>query len=290
LSTWVIFDADAGPLSLFGDRGMRRFWLRALLAPRVAWGWREHALSLYRRHGAAIPNARVLSKPLHGYLRRGLNPATRASALVEHYRLFGSLLSSDCLRAFCAGEPLELARLAGRKGSFFRLYLINSAMVQTQREGECTLCLLREGGPTILSRVTFNLCAVDGRLSLAIGGLQGPRAGHNREVIAATRDLFGLRPKDATLLVARAIAEGLGASVHAVGDALHVHRTLPDDPKVASYDVYWRERGANAGGPFGFVFPPLAAPARASNGRDAAKLAIIEGAAGFLDANRRILS
>jgi uncharacterized protein VirK/YbjX len=228
LSTWEIFDADAGPLSLFGDRGMRRFWLRALLAPRVAWGWREHALSLYRRRGAAIPNARVLSKPLHGYLRRGLNPATRVSALVEHYRLFGSLLSSDCLRAFCAGEPLELARLAGRKGSFFRLYLINSTMEQTQREGECTLCLVREGWPTILSRVTFNLCAVDGRLSLAIGGLQGPSAGHSCEVIAATRDLFRLRPKDATLLVARAIAEGLGASVHAVGDALHVHRTLPD--------------------------------------------------------------
>ena len=163
-------------------------------------------------------------------------------------------------------------------------------MVQTQREGECTLCLLREGGPTILSRVTFNLCAVDGRLSLAIGGLQGPRAGHNREGIAGTRDLFGLRPKDATLLVARAIAEGLGASVHAVGDALHVHRTLPDDPKLASYDAYWRERGANAGGPFGFVFPPLAAPARPSNGRDAAKLAIVEGAAGFMAANRRILS
>src|SRR5208337_1548071 len=49
-----------------------------------------------------------------------------------------------------------------------------------------------------------------------------------------------LRPKDATLLVARALAEGLrGADVHAVGDALHVHRTLKDDPKLASYDAYW---------------------------------------------------
>ncbi len=290
MSTWAIFDADAGPLSVFGDRGMRRFWLRSLLAPRVAWSWRDHALRLYRQHGAAMPNARVLSKPLHGYLRRGLNPATRLSALVEHYRLFGTLMEPDCLRAFCAGEPIELARLHGRRDSAFCLFLINATMVQTQREGECTLCLVREGAGTLLSRLTFNLSAVDGRLALAIGGLQGPKAGHKREVIEATRDLHGLRPKDATLLAARAIADGLDADVHAVGDALHVHRTLPDDPKHSSYDAYWRERGATAGGPLGFVLPPIEAPPPPSTRRDGAKIAIVEAARRFLAARRRPLS
>ncbi len=253
----MILDADTGPLAGFSDRGMRRFWLRSLLAPRVAWSWRDHALSLYRQHGAVIPNARVLSKPLHGYLRRGLNPATRLSALVEHYRLFGTLMGADCLRDLCAGRPVELARLQGRKDTTFRLFLIDATMVQTQREGECTLCLAREGSATLLSRLTFNLSTVDGRIALAIGGLQGPKSGHKREVIDATRDLYGLRPKDAALLAARAIADGLGAAVHAVGDALHVHRTLPDDPKHSRYDAYWAERGAIAGGPFGFVLPPL---------------------------------
>jgi len=186
-----VFDADAGPLALFADRGMRRFWLRALLAPGVAMSWRQQALTLYRQHGAPIPNARVLSKPLHGYLRRRLNPASRLSALVEHYHHFNSLMSPDCLRAFCAGEPLELARLSGRKGSRFRLYLVNATAVQTQREGECTICLEREGSATILSRLTFNLFTIDGRVAVAIGGLQGPRSGHKREVIDATRALFG---------------------------------------------------------------------------------------------------
>ena len=119
-------------------------------------------------------------------------------------------------------------------------------------------------------------------VAVAIGGLQGPRTGHKREVIDATRDLFGLRPKDATLLVARAFAEGLrGADVHAVGDALHVHRTLKDDPKLASYDAYWRERGAVAGGPSASSFHRSESLGPPCNGRDAAKLAIIDGAKGF---------
>ena len=85
------------------------------------------------------------------------------------------------------------------------------------------LCLVREGSATLLSRLTFNFSIVDGRLALAVGGLQGPKAGHKHEVIDATRDLHGLRPKDATPLAASAIADGLDASVHAVGDGLHVY-------------------------------------------------------------------
>ena len=163
----------------------------------------------------------------------------------------------------------------------------HTTMVQAQREGECTLCLVREGSATLLSRLTFNFSAVDGRLALAVGGLQGPRAGHKREVIDATRDLYGLRPKDATLLAARVIADGLDAAVHAVGDALHVHRRLSDDPKHSSYDAYWRERGATAGGPLGFVLPPLEALPPSLKRRDRAKRAIVEAARRFLVARRQ---
>jgi uncharacterized protein VirK/YbjX len=288
LTAWAVSYVDAKPLSAFGDRGMRRFWLRTLLAPRVAWRWRAHAHGLYREHGAAPPSSQVLLKPLHGYLRRGLNPATRLGVLADHYRWFGRLFVSDCLRSLCAGEPLELARLSGRKNTRFRLCLVNATTVQTPREGECTICLTRDGDPTPLSRLTFSLGAFDGSLVLAIGGLQGPSPGHKREVIEATRDLHGLRPKDATLLAARAIAEGLSAvSVHAVRDALHVHKTLADHPKLSSYDNYWRERGAIAGGPLGFILPPLAAIAVSSKGREGMKFAVAEGARRFVAANRR---
>ena len=68
-------------------------------------------------------------------------------------------------------------------------------------------------------------------------------------------------------------------------DTGHVHRRLPDDPKVASYDPYWRERGASAGGPFGFVFPPLEPAGAAEARRDRVKAALVAGAERFVTAH-----
>ena len=107
-------------------------------------------------------------------------------------------------------------------------------------------------------------------------------------VIDATRSLYGLRPKDATLLAARALARALGANpVHAVSDALHVRGTLRNDPKICSYDAYWLERGARLCPTFGFAFPPLAAPAARPSGRNGVKYAIVRAMETFV-AERRV--
>ena len=39
---------------------------------------------------------------------------------------------------------------------------------------------MREDSAVFLSRLTFTLVTIEGRLALAIGGLQGPKAGHKR--------------------------------------------------------------------------------------------------------------
>jgi len=70
-----------------------------------------------------------------------------------------------------------------------------------------------------------------------------------------------------------------------VGDAGHVHRRLPDDPKVASHDPYWRERGASAGGPFGFVFPPLGPAGAPQTGRERVEAALVAGVERFAAAH-----
>ena len=203
--------------------------------------------------------------------------------LIDHYCLFSDLTGPGCLRAFCAGESVELALLAGRKGTQFRVFLVSSSVVQTQREGECAVCLQRVGNPMLLSRLSFTFFLDDGGVGLAIGGLQGPAPGHKRQVIEATRDLYGLRPKDAMLLAARSIAATFAMRVHAVSDTRHVHRPLPDDPKLSSYDRYWRERSAFAGEPLGFIFPPLREPSGAPSQREATKRIIAESVRRILD-------
>ena len=269
------------------DRGMRRFWLRALLAPAVAWEWSRKAENLYRDHGGDIHRSRVLSKPLHGYLRRRLRPGARLHFLLDHHRAIASLIERDALSTLWRGEALELVILRGRKDSRFRLYLANAVMEQTHREGELAIVLVREGELTPLARLTFNLVSLEGQLALAIGGLQGPSEGGKRMVIDATRSLYGLRPKDATLLAARALARAFGVNpVHAVSDALHVRGTLRNDPKICSYDDYWLERGARPCLTFGFVFPPLGAPAAAASGRDGVKYAIVRAMDTFVAEQR----
>ena len=133
-----------------------------------------------------------------------------------------------------------------------------------QREGELAICLAKRPANTELCRLSLCFARVDGEPAVVVGGLQGPASAYKREVIDATRDLYGLRPKDAAFLAARAFARALGFNVvHTICDANHVLRRLQDTAKFSRYDDYWLERGGKRGGPFGFVFGPLEATAAA---------------------------
>jgi hypothetical protein len=76
------------------------------------------------------------------------NPAKRLRLLIEHYRLSCDLTTPDCLRAICAGEVVELTLMPGRNGTRFRLFLVSSSVVRTQREG----VLIHEPGHTVAAR------------------------------------------------------------------------------------------------------------------------------------------
>ena len=127
-----------------------------------------------------------------------------------------------------------------------------------QREGELAIVVASQPVGRELCRLSLCFARVDGEPAFVIGGLQGSASTFKRDVIAATRDLHGLRPKDAALLAARAMARALGFKpVHGICDANHVQRRLQDRAKFSRYDDYWTERGGNRSGPFGFVFAPL---------------------------------
>ena len=142
-------------------------------------------------------------------------------------------------------------------------------------------------GSSVGSRCRF--ARIDGEPAVVVGGLQGPASAYKREIIDATRDLYGLRPKDAALLAARAFARALGFNVlHAVCDANHVLRRLQGTAKFSHYDDYWLERGGIRGGPFGFVFGPLEATAPSGDRRDATKAAVVAGMEAFVAAHRAL--
>ena len=270
------------------DKAMRLYLLRSLLSPIVSTRWARFIRRYHRAFAAAPPPSRVLLKPVRSYVHLRFGPRAQFDLLRNHYRLFRQLFSPACVQRVCSGEPLVVAELAARKESVYCVAIAASVRVSMQREGEMAIFLVKRGAQEPVSKASVAFAHVDGRLAMFIGGLQGPPAGHKRDVIDATRELRGLRPKDAVLLAARALAKAVGATtVHAVANRSHVLERLNGAARLADYDAYWRERGATPGGPLGFVFPPLGKVVAEGGGRDAFKAAIVSAMQRFVAAQSR---
>jgi uncharacterized protein VirK/YbjX len=268
-------------------KAFRAYLLRSLLAPITAARWSRYIRALHRDAGAAAPPVRVLAKPVRRYLHRAFWPRQRLALLLEHYRWLRTLFSREFIAQICAQEALPAVALHGRREGEYDIFIIASNVVYMQREGELAICLAKRSGSMELCRLSLCFARVDGEPAVVIGGLQGPASAYKRDVIDATRDLYGLRPKDAALLAARAFARALGFNVvHAICDANHVLRRLQDTAKFSRYDDYWLERGGKRGGPFGFVFGPLEATAPSGDRREATKAAVVTAMEAFVAAHR----
>ena len=271
------------------DKAFRVYLLRSLLAPVTAARWTLYIRALHREVGAAAPPARVLAKPVRRYLHRALWPRQRLALLLEHYSWLRALFSRESIARICSLEALPVVALSGRHGGEYDIFVIGSNIVFMQREGELAVCLAKRPAIRELCRLSQSFARVDGEPAVVVGGLQGPASAYKRDVIEATRDLYGLRPKDAALLAARAFARALGFNApHAICDANHVLRRLQDTAKFSRYDDYWLERGGIRSGPFGFVFGRLEPAGPPGGRRDATKAAVIAGMEAFVAAHRSL--
>jgi len=269
-------------------KGLRTYLLRSALAPFSSWRWNRFITAFHARVGAPPPLARVLAKPLRSYLCAGLGPRQRVATLIEGYECLEARFNAGFLARFCAGDKMPLFSFEARKGARFTLFCSATVDQALQREGEIALFLVKADPEVTLCRIATTFAKVDGKVTMTIGGLQGPQSAHKRDVIDSTREMYGLRPKDAALLVARAFAQAAGAeALHAVSDANHVLARLQDTAKFSSYDAYWLERGASAGGPYGFIFPPLGDDDADDSKRSALKRSLIEATRAFVRANGR---
>lgn len=269
-------------------KGRRTLALRALLAPISAFRWWRFLNALHARVGAAPPASRALSKPLRSYLRNRLFPHQRLSILMETWRWLEAGFTPEFVKRLCGeGDQLVLA-IKARKNSEYGIYLTGAVNAAMQREGEMAIYCARSPRDERLCRASFSFLTIEGRRALVIGGIQGPLGAYKREVIDATREMYGLRPKDAVLLAIRAFAAASDIEeVHAVSDARHVLTRLTNKTKFSNYDEYWRERGARCAGPYGYVFDPLGGVEPDGSKRDAVKAAIARTMTEFVAANAR---
>ncbi len=263
---------------------MLKLLLRSLKAPLASSRWRKFISETYRSVGAAPPKANVFVKPIRSYLFCDISPRARTKYLMTHYALIRNFLSDIKLLRLLEGSKVGLKEISGRNGARFVLELQSSLNTLTDREGELVISLREVHQEYLLCWLTFLFVRDSRGVSLLIGGLQGAK-GRKHEVVAATRALCGLRPKDAVLLATRALAQAAGAETRAIATNAQIFRERQGVSKFADHDEYWRERGAVRLNPQEFVFGPLAQIQAPATLREKTKQAIISDVSAFAYAN-----
>ncbi|MGX7873842.1 DUF535 family protein [Mesorhizobium sp. ORM6] len=255
-----VFSQVLGLCGRLGVGQSRIFLTRFACKPMSFFKWFRFLAGFRRRHGLGCPSDDLLRKKPYKFLALGLPGDRGFDLLVDHFNLAAAGLPRHLLEAAWRGRAMDIGQVTGRRDAY-ALTMRLAVHSGTSHEGAFSIKLTRRSDRLDLVRLSFILYPLgNGRHTVAIGGLQGSREPQaKRAVIDATRDLCGLRPKDAALLVMEGIAIG-GAAHHFLGvsDARHtINFRTPGKRagKRADMDQYWIERGGQQGGEFGFAMP-----------------------------------
>jgi uncharacterized protein VirK/YbjX len=243
-----------------GIRRAVRFLGRGATCPRATVDWLAYVDAGPLRAAPLAARLDLAQKIYRPFARRDVDLAGRIARLRAHYDALALRLSVSAIARLASGRPLVLAMLPGRSGRRYDITVVRDC--RFGKEGEISVALKARGPDIVLATATFALDRVrNGRPWLSLGGLQGPPRPHGRdEVVAATRDLHGLRPKRAVIAAAGALARWLGAgAIVAVSKVNHVsHATNRHAPIRADYDAFWEELGGSrrADGDFDLPLDP----------------------------------
>ena len=242
------------------DKAMRLYLLRSLLSPIVSTRW---ARFIRRYHGAfeaGPPPARVLLKPVRSYIHARLGPAGRLRRLARSLPTVSpALFATSACGASAPASRSSSPRSRGERGASTAWRSPPRPAFRCSARGSWRSFSSNAASRSRSAKLSLAFAHVEGRLAVLIGGLQGPPVGHKREVIDATRELRGLRPKDATLLAARAFARAIGADSFS-----------PSPIATTSWTVWAKRRSMRTMTPIGASAAPLPAGRSASCSRRSA--------------------
>jgi len=248
------------------------FSMRFVRHPFLTARWITFLGEYGERYRLGLPHDDLVRKSIPTFFLHGASSSGRLDLLLNHFDVASEVLSRRSLMALWRGDALEMGTVSGRAENY-RIQLQLADHCGARHEGAFAIRLRRQSDEYTLCTVGFVFVRCgDDTYSLAIGGMQGPKGEDaKRALITATRDLGGLRPKDAALLVLQGlVAEGHAACIHAVSNERHVinrRRLKRRKMMMADPDAYWCDRGGAAAEPFGFRLPVVDAKAAPEGNR-----------------------
>lgn len=235
------------------------FWCRFAANPLLTIRWWRFTAAFAAARGLPPPHDELLQKPLSKFLVHGMPNSRRLSLLVEHFSIAETIFSKDSMTRLWRGEWLEMGLVQGK----CEAYVCCIALADRsggRHEGAFAIKLLRVSDQALLctARFTFVNQGADGRYTFVVGSMQGARNAKQR-IVEVTRDLAGLRPKEAVLIVLQGLAaEGGMQHFLAVSQARHpirYRRRARQSMLLSNIDAFWLERSAEPEGAYGFRVP-----------------------------------
>ncbi|HWD14404.1 DUF535 family protein [Pseudochrobactrum sp. sp1633] len=236
--------------------------LRLTANPLLSLRWFRFLNDFAIRYQLSQPHDDLMRKAIPNFFHYRASPRERLNLLQNHFILAGQVMAVDDLHQLWKGGQINCATVQGKRETY-EILLHLSDHAGARHEGAFTISLSRCRDQALLCMLSFIFvsghdASHESCVTVAIGGLQGASGdGAKRAMIDATRDLHGLRPKDAMLLIAEGIARERGAEHFlAVGNANHVinfRSNMRRRRMVSDLDRYWIERGGQPCTRFGFA-------------------------------------
>ncbi|MDR0253885.1 MAG: VirK/YbjX family protein [Brucellaceae bacterium] len=236
------------------------FTLRLLAYPRSSLRWYGFLADFAGQHRLGLPHDDLIRKAIPNFFLYKASLRERACWLKNHFAIAGQVMMPEDLQRLWQGGRVHIGSVAGKRDCY-DLILCLSDHAGARHEGGFTISLYRRRDKAFLHMLSFIFTNDStGNVTLAIGGFQGAKGEDaKRSVIDATRDLYGVRPKDALLLVAEGMAAA-GGSDHfmAIDNDSHVinfRHSARRGKMMSDLNHYWAERGGEPAGRFGYVLP-----------------------------------
>ncbi|MDZ7276698.1 VirK/YbjX family protein [Pantoea eucrina] len=244
-----LISGKSRPDKLWNSKMFRfKFALRSLVFPVATFNYLNELAKLPFLPQLMRMQGLLPAKLHRPYLRAGFSVAQRARALLDHYTLVGNLENAQLRQLLLSSSSQVIASFSGKNDEAF---VIHCCPGHFDREGEVTLTLHYQGHN--IASLSFSVIQENGKRTLLIGGLQGPRKHISNDVIRdATKAAHGVFPKRLLMEVVFILGKQLGAqAIHAVGDTTHVFRSMryrhsKSDKFFASYSEFWLSLGGEA--------------------------------------------
>ncbi len=235
------------------------FWSRFAANPLLTIRWWRFAAAFAAEQGLPPPHDELLQKPLSKFLVYGMPNSLRLTLLTDHFAIAARILSAESMARLWRGEWLEMGLVQGRSETYACLIALADRS-GGRHEGAFAVKLMRVEDKAVLctARFTFISQGPEDRYTFLVGSMQGPRNAKQR-IVEVTRDLFGLRPKEAILVVLQGLVTEGGMqhflAVSQVKHPIRYRRRTRQSMMLSNVDAFWAERGAEPEDTYGFRVP-----------------------------------